>query len=369
VRFLSTTLRPLAIAMTMAALVSACGSAASPAPSTAPTTAPATAPAATEAPSAAAPSEAAVTQPELDVYCTGDCAAAVALATNPADIACKVGVSWNSAKHPYGAASIAKTQEYAAKWFPKMEVFVADGRGDAATQTGQVDDLIARGIDVLIISPADAAALAGAVDRATAAGIKVIAADRSVQTTVSSYVGADNVDTGLVAGKAAVEILGGKGNVVELAGSLGASPTIDRAKGFRDAIAGSEIKIIDSQSGDYDRAKGLKVMEDLLQKYGPGEINLVFTHNDQMSFGAIQAIKEAGRENEIKVVGVDGEAAALDAIKAGEYTGTAAYPLTFRPHTVAAAKLCAGETIPERIKQQSVFIDASNVADFIPAEW
>jgi len=346
-----TQLRVAAAGLAVVALVGACGAAATPTPTGAPTAAPTFA------------------QPPLDVYCTGDCAAALTLQADPATISCKVGVSWNSAKHPYGAASIAKTQEYAKKYFPKMEVFVADGRGDAATQTGQVDDLIARGIDVLVLSPADAAALAAAADRAKAAGIKVIASDRNVGTEVTTYIGADNVDTGLVAGQYAVKLLGGKGNVIELAGSLGASPTIDRAKGFRDAVAGTDIKIIDSQSADYDRAKGLKVMEDLLQKWGPGQIDLVFTHNDQMSFGAIQAIKEAGRQNEIKVIGVDAESAALDAIQTGEYTGTAAYPLTYRVHTIAAAKLCAGGSVPNRIKQTPVFVDASNVTQFIPAEW
>ena len=74
------------------------------------------------------------------------------------------------------------------------------------------------------------------------------------------------------------------------------------------ALEGSNVEIIATQTANYDRAEGLQVMEDLLQRFGSGEIDAVFTHNDQMSFGAIQAIKEAGREGEIKVFGIDGEA-------------------------------------------------------------
>ena len=155
----------------VAAVLAACGAGSS-----------ATAPAAGSATAVPAASTAAFPLPPdasggatVSRFCTGECAKALALTADPAGIACKVGLSWNSAKHPYGAKTTTLTPEFAKASFPKMEVFVADGRGDAATQTGQVDDLIARGIDVLIISPADAAALAGAVDRATAAGIKVIA--------------------------------------------------------------------------------------------------------------------------------------------------------------------------------------------------
>ena len=305
------------------------------------------------------------TPPTPSIYCGAECTKALTLKADPASINCKVGLSWNSASHPYGARTTKETPEFAKQTFPNMQVIVADGRGDAGTQTGQVDDLIARGIKVLILSPADAKALVGAADRATKAGIKVIASDRTVATNVVTYIGSDNVEAGLVDGKYAVQALNGKGNVVELSGSLGASPTIDRAKGFRDGIAGSNIKIIGSSSGDYDRAKGLKVMEDFLQRFGKGQIDAIFAHNDEMAFGAIQAIKEAGRQSEIKVIGVDGEATALERIQAGEYAATAAYPLVVREHTIAAAMLCAGETLPPRIKLDSTLITKDNVAQFV----
>jgi ribose transport system substrate-binding protein len=300
--------------------------------------------------------------PSPSNYCGTECQAALKLQASAADIECKVGLSWNSAAHPYGAATIRLSKE-AAKSFPGMELFVADGRGDPSTQTGQVEDLLARGIDALILSPADAKALAGVAKRAEADGVKVIASDRSVEGDVTTYIGSDNVEAGAVAGKHIVELLKDGGNVVELAGSLGASPTIDRGKGFRDAIKGSKVKLLDSQAADYDRAKGLKVMEDLLQRYGSGKIDAVFTHNDEMSLGAIQAIKEAGREDEIQVVGIDGQESALKAIEAGDYAASVVYPLPVPEHIIAAAKVCADEELPKRIKQESTLVTKENVAE------
>jgi ribose transport system substrate-binding protein len=301
---------------------------------------------------------------ESSIYCDASCRTALAIDDKARNAKCTVGVSWSSTAFPYGAASISRSKA-TAKGFPNMKLLTADGRGDATTQSGQIDDMIAKGIDVLIISPFDAKALAPAVQRATKAGIKVIASDRSVDAPVTTYIGADNVDDGRVAGKAVVDLLGGKGSVVELQGSLGASPTIARHKGFTEAIKGSPgIKVIASQAANYDRATGLKVMEDLLQRFGSGKIDAVYTHNDEMSLGAIQAIREAGRDKEIKVVGIDGQESALRLIKSGRYAATVVYPLPVPEHILAAAKLCAGQKLPARIKQTAPLVTKDNVAKF-----
>jgi ribose transport system substrate-binding protein len=299
------------------------------------------------------------------IYCGETCQGQLQLKADPAGIDCKVGVSWSSASFPYGAKSTQQIPEFAKAFFPKMNVTVSDGRGDATNQSNQVSEMIAQGIKVLILSPQDANALAGVAKQATAAGIKVIAADRQVNAEVSTYIGSDNEEAGLVDGKAVAQTLGGTGSVVELSGSLGASPTIARAAGFRKGISGSKIQIIASQTANYDRATGLKVMEDLLQRFGTGKIQGVYAHNDQMAFGAIQAIKEAGREGEIKVFGIDGEAEALDLVKDGSYAATVGYPLVVKESAIAAAKLCAGEPLDARIKLDSTLIDNTNVDQYL----
>ncbi len=304
----------------------------------------------------------------LSKYCTGDCVAALQLTADPATVSCKVGLSWSTTSFSYGADTLTNTQNFVSKYFPKITLYEVQGNNDAATQSAQIDELVARGINVLIVSPVNAAAIGSAVDRAIAAGVKVIASDRNVTSQgVATYIGADNVDTGITAGKLAAKVLGGKGNVLEIAGSLGASPTIDRAKGFREAIATTpDIKIIDSQTGNYDQTTALKVMEDFLQKYPSGSFQLLYAHGDQMALGAIQAIKEAHRQNEIKVVGVDDSGPALQAIIAGDYYGAAAYPLTYQQHSVAAAKLCSGESVPARIKMDSATVTKENASQFLP---
>ncbi|MGG6382286.1 substrate-binding domain-containing protein [Paenarthrobacter sp. NEAU-H11] len=299
------------------------------------------------------------------IYCGDTCQGQLELKADPAGIECKVGVSWSSASFPYGAKSTQQIPEFAKAFFPKMNVTVSDGRGDATNQSNQVSEMIAQGIKVLILSPQDANALAGVAKQATAAGIKVIAADRQVNAEVSTYIGSDNEEAGVVDGKAVAEALGGTGSVVELSGSLGASPTIARSAGFRKGIEGSKVEVIASQTANYDRATGLKVMEDLLQRFGTGKIQAVYAHNDQMAFGAIQAIKEAGREGEIKVFGIDGEAEALDLVKDGSYAATVGYPLVVKESTIAAAKLCAGEPVEPRIKLDSTLIDQTNVDQYL----
>ncbi|VXC53267.1 Ribose ABC transport system, periplasmic ribose-binding protein RbsB (TC 3.A.1.2.1) [Arthrobacter sp. 9AX] len=299
------------------------------------------------------------------IYCGDTCQGQLELKADPAGIECKVGVSWSSASFPYGAKSTQQIPEFAKAFFPKMNVTVSDGRGDATNQSNQVSEMIAQGIKVLILSPQDANALAGVAKQATAAGIKVIAADRQVNAEVSTYIGSDNEEAGVVDGKAVAEALGGTGSVVELSGSLGASPTIARAAGFRKGLEGSKVEVIASQTANYDRATGLKVMEDLLQRFGTGKIQAVYAHNDQMAFGAIQAIKEAGREGEIKVFGIDGEAEALDLVKDGSYAATVGYPLVVKESTIAAAKLCAGEPVEPRIKLDSTLIDKTNVDQYL----
>ena len=126
-----------------------------------------------------------------------------------------------------------------------------------------------------------------------------------------------------------------------------------------------QMTIVDSQTADYDQAKGLTVMQDLLQKYPAGTIDGVYTHNDQMAFGAIQAIKEAGREGEIQVFSIDGEDKALEYIQSGEMQSTVGYPLVTKESVIAAAKLCSGEPIDERIVLDSTLIDSTNVADYV----
>lgn len=299
----------------------------------------------------------------LSAYCTGECADALELQAAAESIECEVAVSWNGLDHSYGAATADRTESAAAA-FPNMEVSILDGRSDATTQSQQVEDVISRGVDVLIISPADAEAVEPAVGRARDEGIEVITADRTVAGEVLTYIGSDNVEAGQVAGEFLAEQLADGGAVVELQGSAGASPTIDRHDGIAQALETVDgIDVVADPIANYSRAEALATMEDLLQRFGPGEIDAAVAHDDEMALGALQAIEEAGRADEILVVGIDGTQEALERIKSGEMAATVVYPVTAPDHLYAAAKACAGEELPERITMESLLVTEDNVAD------
>jgi ribose transport system substrate-binding protein len=298
-------------------------------------------------------------------YCGPEAKEALTLKASPDSIKGKVGFAIASLTFPYGVALKNKTEEAAKKFFPNMELKVGDGQNDPSVQSGLVDNFVVQGVKVLIINAVQKDALAPAVKRAVNAGIKVIEIDRTVSTQVLTTIKANDIDLGFNAGKHLVEVLGGKGNVVELQGSPAASPTIDRHKGFMQAIADSPgIKVIASQNADYDQAKGLRVMEDILQRFPRGQINALLSHADVMTFGAIQAIKAAGRQDEIKIFSIDGQQAAFDLISKGEMESTTVYPVVAPMDVVAAAKALAGEPMPEFIKLECPTVTKENVKQF-----
>lgn len=298
-------------------------------------------------------------------FCTGQCKEIMTLKADPATIKGKVGMPIASLTFAYGAALKARTEEAAKTYFPGIELLVGDGQNDPSAQTALIDNYISQGIQVMIINAVEKDALAPAVKRAMDAGIKVVEVDRTVSTPVTVTIKANDYDIGVAAGKRMVEVLGGKGSIVELQGSAAASPTIDRHKGFMDAIAAApDIKVIGSNNADYDQAKGLQVMEDFLQRFPAGQINAVFAHADIMSFGAVQAIQAAGRQDEIKVVSIDGENAAIDQIAAGKMDSSTIYPVVAPMGIVAAAKILAGETLPEFVKLDSPTVTKENAAEF-----
>lgn len=298
-------------------------------------------------------------------FCGAECQKILTLKVDPATIKGKVGMAIASLTFPYGVALKRRNEDAAKAYFPGMELIVGDGQNDPSAQTALVDNYIAQGIKVLIINAVEKDALAPAVKRAMAAGIKVVEVDRTVNTPVTVTIKANDYDIGYLAGKRLIEVTGGKANVVELQGAAAASPTIDRHKGFMDAIKDSPgIKVIGSNNADYDQAKGLQVMEDFLQRFPSGKIDAVFTHADVMTFGAIEAIEAAKRSNEIKVVSIDGENAAIEKIAEGKMDSSTIYPVVAPMAVVAAAKLLAGESLPEFIKLDSPTVTKANAAEY-----
>jgi len=229
-----------------------------------------------------------------------------------------------------------------------------------------VESLMSRGIKVLIISPVQAEPLTPIVRHVMEANIPVVTLDREVNTTVTCRIGAENRPIGVNAGKFIIQKLNGTGNVIEIQGTVGASATIGRHDGFRDALTmAPRIKVVADQFCDYLREPAEKFVQDTLQRFGPGQVQAIYAHNDQMALGAIKVVEAAGRSKEITIVGIDGENSAFQAIKDGKLAATFTYPYCAPQGVQYAYNLAIGEQVPDQIVLKSTRVDASNVDQYL----
>lgn len=230
----------------------------------------------------------------------------------------KIGLSISTLNNPFFVSLKDGVTAEAQKL--GIEVIVVDAQNDSAKQSNDVDDLLQQGVNALLVNPTDSAAISSAVQAANGLDIPVIALDRSAdQGDVKALVASDNAKGGQMAAEYLVQQLGEGAKVIELQGVPGASATRERGRGFHE-VADVQLDVIASQAADFDRTKGLTVMENLLQ--GNPDVQAVFAHNDEMALGAIEAIESSGKD--IPVVGFDGNDDALTSIQNGKLTATVA---------------------------------------------
>lgn len=204
----------------------------------------------------------------------------------------------------------------------KLVFNAADNKQEA--QIAAVRSFINQGVDAIVIAPITVDGWDDVLTEAKDAGIPVILEDRTVSASedlYASWVGLDFQKEGHTAGEWAAENFGSEPtNLVVLEGTTGSSAALDRATGFADAIKGTSINVLDSQTGDFTRDGGKKVMEGFLQKYG-SDIQLLFAHNDDMGLGALDAIKAAGLVpgEDIKIVTIDAVHDGMQALADGEF--------------------------------------------------
>ncbi len=247
-----------------------------------------------------------------------------------------------------------------------VDLEVSDAQNDAATQSNQAANALSAGAKAVIINAVDSKAAGPAVAPLVAAKIPVVAVDRAVEgATVNSFVASDNVAGGSQAAEALAKALGENGKIIVLQGVPGTSASNDRGKGFTEKIASYPgIKVVASQTANFDRAQALDVATNLLQA-NPG-VTGIFAENDEMALGAIQALGDrAGKD--VKVFGFDGTDDGLKAIKAGTMAGTIAQqPKELGKKAVEfAAKLVKGESVEAVAPVPVTTITAENVGDFL----
>lgn len=232
------------------------------------------------------------------------------------------------------------------------EVVVLDSQNDPAKEVSNMEDLTVKDVDIVLLNPVDSDSAIASVMIANSSDLPVMTVDRVANGgEVISHIASDNVAGGDMAAKFLIEQLGGKGNIVQLEGIAGSSATRDRGQGFDTGIEGSEFKLVARQSADFDRTKGLTVMENIIQS--KGDIDAVFAQNDEMALGAQKALEAAGM-NDVLVVGFDATDDAVDAVKQGKMAAT-----------VAQQPLLIGETAVDAIDK---VLKGKIVEDYIPVD-
>lgn len=239
-----------------------------------------------------------------------------------------VGFSQIGSESGWRAAETTVTKQEAEK--RGIDLKFADAQQKQENQIKAIRGFIAQGVDAILVAPVVATGWEAVLQEAKEEEIPVILLDRQIEAPEDLYLTAvtsDQVHEGKVAGDWLVKDVGDKEcNVVELQGTTGSSPAINRKKGFEEAIAGhANIKITRSQTGDFTRTKGKEVMESFIKAEGGGSsICAVYAHNDDMAVGAIQAIKEAGLKpgSEIKIVSIDAVPDIFKAMADGEANAT-----------------------------------------------
>jgi simple sugar transport system substrate-binding protein len=239
-----------------------------------------------------------------------------------------VGFSQIGSESGWRAAETTVTKEQAKK--RGVDLKFSDAQQKQENQIKAIRSFIAQGVDAIFLAPVVATGWDDVLSEAKDANIPVILLDRKVDASPDLYLTAvtsDTVHEGKVAGQWLVDNVGSKPcNIVELQGTTGSSPAIDRKKGFEQAIAGhNNFKIIRSQTGDFTRTKGKEVMESFLKAENGGKnICAMYAHNDDMAVGGIEAIKEAGLKpgKDILVVSIDSIPDIFKAMAAGEANAT-----------------------------------------------
>ncbi|WP_455538759.1 ribose ABC transporter substrate-binding protein RbsB [Terrisporobacter sp.] len=262
----------------------------------------------------------------------------------------KIGLIVSTLNNPFFVDLKAGVEKQAKKL--GYDVIVLDSQNDPAKEVSNMEDISVKDVDLVLLNPVDSDSAIASVMIANNLDLPVITVDRvSNGGKVVSHVASDNAEGGKMAADYLIKKLKNKGNIVELQGTAGSSATRDRGAGFEDEIKNSNLKIIAKQSADFDRTKGLSVMENIIQS--KGNIDAVFAQNDEMALGALKALQDANMDN-VLVVGFDATEDAVTSVKKGEMSAT-----------VAQQPVLIGETA---VNLANKFLSGEKVNDFVPVQ-
>ncbi|WP_234400636.1 substrate-binding domain-containing protein [Virgibacillus senegalensis] len=257
----------------------------------------------------------------------------------------KIGISLPSATHGWMGALIDNAEKQAQELKEEQGIdYVMTNAADPNKQANDVEDLISQEVDVIVMLPIESAALSPVGQKVKDEGIPLVIVDRELENDAATVVvKGDNEGIGVNAGKYFIEQLNGTGKVVEITGPP-SSVTNQRGSGFQEAMEGEEgIEVIASQNGDFSKEASLEVMQNILQAHS--QIDAVFTQDDEMALGVLQAINEADREDIQFITGAGGNKTVFENMKEdGLIKATFLYsPTMVRDAVTIAADLAKGE--------------------------
>jgi ABC-type sugar transport system substrate-binding protein len=229
-----------------------------------------------------------------------------------------IGFSQTGFNHPWRVSMLESLQAEACR-HPNIELVVLDGNVDVAKQNNDIRDLIARGVNAVIMSPVESAGLVPAARAVMNEGIPLVVLDRDVSTDKTLFIGQSNVTMAEQVAEKMAKDLGGKGKIVVITGLKGSSPAVDRDKGMKNVLAKyPDIQVLATGDGQWIREPAVPLMEDWLT--AQPEITAVFSHAEESAWGAQLAIARANRcKDGIKHYTFDGSNAGFKAVKAGTF--------------------------------------------------
>ncbi len=290
---------------------------------------------------------------------------------NGADKKLTVGFAQVGAESAWRTAETESIKAEATKRGVNLKF--SDAQGKQENQIKAVRAFIAQGVGAIILAPVVETGWEPALREARRAKIPVVLVDRGIKTTDESLfatlIASDFVAEGRMAAEWLAQKTGGQANIIELQGTPGAAPAIDRQKGFQEGIKTHPgMKMVASQSGDFRRSGGKEVTEALLKGAG-ANVTAVYAHNDDMALGAIQALEEAGKKpgTGVIVLSIDGVKGAFEAMTAGKLNCTVeCNPLLGPMAFDAVEKSLRGEKLPKRTVVPDRVFDSGNAAAELP---
>ena len=258
----------------------------------------------------------------LTLACTTSVAAlAVSPAVSPAAAADKFTVGYtNLADTDVFLQKVKQDVIQAAKADPNLDIRFADANLDVSKQLDQIDNFIAQKVKAIVVVPVDYDGIVPGIEKANEAGIPVISLVISSHGGKFTYVGSSSENAGRLQGEYMHDHLPKDAQIVYLQGTLGLYHSGERLKGFKEALNRPDVKVLATQSADYDRAKGMQTTEDWIQTFP--HFDAVVAANDQMALGALQALKGADRAKGVLITGIDGLADTIKAVSTGEVAQT-----------------------------------------------